>query len=299
VRKLLVLALLAGMFAAIAAGCGGGDGEESAAGTTATTAGNSCAKDRLELADSGRLTVGTDNPAYPPWFAGGTPQGSKWEVNDPSTGKGYESAVTYAVAKELGFTRPEVKWIVVPFAQTYKPGPKAFDFAIEQISYSPARAKAVDFGESYYNVNQALVALEGRPIAQAQSIDDLKRYKLGAVIGTTSYRYIVDTIEPSSKPSVYDTLNDNISALKNGQIDGLVTDFPTSYYIANVQLSNGTIVGRFPTVGRQEYFGVVFEKGSSLVTCVNRALKSIKQDGELARLEQRWITNKASAPVLR
>jgi polar amino acid transport system substrate-binding protein len=295
-----VLALLAGVLTAVAAGCGGGDdGEETAAGTTATTAAGACAKNQLELVNRGQLTVGTDNPAFPPWFEGGKPKGSKWEVNDPTRGQGYESAVTYAVAEELGFTRPQVRWIVVPFAQTYKPGPKNFDFAIEQISYSPQRARAVDFSESYYDVNQALVALAGTPIARAKTSDDLKQHKLGAVIGTTSYRYIVDNIKPSPEPSVYDTLNDNISALNNGQIDGLVTDFPTSYYIANVQLENGTIVGRFPTVGEQEYFGMVFEKGSSLVECVNEALQTLKQNGELARLEQRWITRKASAPVLR
>ncbi|MDQ3875247.1 MAG: ABC transporter substrate-binding protein [Actinomycetota bacterium] len=300
-RKVLVLALLAGVLAAVAAGCGGGDdGEETgAAGTTTATAASTCAKDQLEVVNAGQLTVGTDNPAFPPWFEGGTQQGSRWEVNDPTTGQGYESAVTYAVARELGFTRRDVRWIVVPFAQTYKPGPKNFDLAIEQISYSPQRAKAVDFSESYYDVNQALVALAGTAIARARTRDDLKQYKLGAVIGTTSYRYIVDNIEPTEDPSVYDTLNDNISALNNRQIDGLVTDFPTSYYIANVQLENGTIVGRFPTVGQQEYFGMVFEKGSSLVECVNEALQTLKQNGDLARLEQRWITRKASAPVLR
>src|SRR5262249_10827125 len=150
-----------------------------------------------------------------------------------------------------------------------------FDFAMQQISFNKQRAKAVDFSDSYYDVNQALVALSDKPIAHATSIADLKDAKLGAVVGTTSYQYITDNIKPKNQPLVYDTLDANVQALKNGQIDGLVTDFPTAYYIANVQLSNATLVGRFPTVGTQEYFGMTFEKGNSLTSCVNKALSTL------------------------
>ena len=288
--------VVAAVMAGLAAGCGGG-GKSASPGTT-TTGANACAKRQLNLVTPGKLTIGTGNPAFPPWYEGGTRSGSKFEVNDPATGQGYESAVAYALARKLGFAHGEVKWLAVPFNQTFKPGPKNFDFAMQQISYNPQRAKAVEFSTSYYNVNQALVALKDKPIANATSVSDLKDAKLGAVVGTTSYDYIVNNIKPSRKPSVYDTLSDNVAALKNGQIDGLVTDFPTAYYIANVQLSNAKLVGRFPTVGKQEYFGLTFQKGNSLVGCVNKALAALKADGTLQRLEQKWITSKAHAPLL-
>lgn len=294
-RRLVAISLVAGL-AAVAAGCGGGGG-----GTTTEsqkTTANTCAKDQLNLVTPDTLTIGTGNPAYPPWFEGGTPNGGTFKVDDPATGKGYESAVAYAIAKQLGFSKDEVKWIPVAFNLTFKPGPKNFDFAMQQISYNKQRAQAVDFSDSYYDVNQALVALDKSSIAHATSISDLKDAKFGVVVGTTSYDYINENIKPSSKPLVYDTLDANVAALKAGQIDGLVTDFPSAYYIANVQLSNAALVGRFPTVGTQEYFGLTFEKGNSLVACVNKAISELRADGTLDQLEQQWITSKAHAPLI-
>jgi polar amino acid transport system substrate-binding protein len=228
-RKLALLLVL--LLALVATGCGGDDeeGQEAAPAAEATTAegGDACAKESLELVEAGKLTIGTDNPAYPPWFGGA--EKAPWKISDPASGEGFESAVAYAVADELGFSRDEVEWKVVPFNQSFKPGPKDFDFDINQISYSDARAKAVDFGESYYDVNQSLVGLKGTPIAEAKSIDDLKDEKLGAQVGTTSYQYIVDNIQPSQDPSVYDTSNDVISALKAKQIAGIVVDLPTAF----------------------------------------------------------------------
>jgi polar amino acid transport system substrate-binding protein len=299
VRRYVVFPLL--VLALVAAGCGGDDDEPEATPTAATTgaaAAERCAKDNLELVNPGQLTIGTDNPAFPPWFGGGTKEGSKWELNDPSTGEGFESAVAYAVAEELGFARNEVEWTVVPFNQSFRPGPKNFDFDINQISYTPQRAKSVDFSESYYDVNQALVALKGTELARADDLADVKDAKLGAQIGTTSYDYIVEDIDPSERPAVYDTNNDAISALKAKQVDGLVVDLPTAFYITAVQVPNGTIVGQFPAAGQQERFGMVFEKGSSLDACVNGALRALKEDGTLADIQQEWLSDKASAPVL-
>jgi polar amino acid transport system substrate-binding protein len=295
-RRGLLLPVL--LLALAAAGCGGDDEE---AGTTQATtqaaaAADECAKDDLELVTPGKLTVGTDNPAYPPWFGGA--EKAPWKISDPRSGQGFESAVAYAVAEKLGFTRDEVTWVVVPFNQSFKPGPKDFDFDINQISYSDARARAVDFSDSYYDVNQAVVALSSSKIANAKSIADLKGAKLGAPVGTTSYEYIVDNVKPSKQPGVYDTLNDGVSALKAKQIDGLVVDLPTAFYVTAAQVENSRIVGQFPAAGEQEHFGMVFEKGSSLVDCVNDALASLKADGKLASIQQEWLSNKASAPVL-
>jgi polar amino acid transport system substrate-binding protein len=297
-RKLLPL-LAALLLALVAAGCGGDDEDEAAApATTAETAAASddCAKENLELVDAGKLTIGTDNPAFPPWFGG--PEKAPWKISDPRSGQGFESAVAYAVAEELGFQRGEVEWVVVPFNNSFKPGPKNFDFDINQISYSDQRAQAVDFSDSYYDVNQAVVALNASKIANAKTIADLKDAKLGAPVGTTSYQYIVDNVKPSQQPSVYDTNNDAISALKAKQIDGLVVDLPTAFFITAAQVENSKIVGQFPAAGEQERFGMVFEKDSSLVDCVNDALAALKDDGRLDEIQQEWLSDKASAPVL-
>jgi polar amino acid transport system substrate-binding protein len=187
---------------------------------------------------------------------------------------------------------------VVPFNQSFKPGPKDFDFDINQISITPARAKAVDFSEPYYDVNQALVALDGTPIANAKTLADLKPYKFGAQIGTTSYEHITDTIKPSKDASVYDTNNDAVSALKAKQIDGIVVDLPTAFFVTAAQLEGSTIVGQFPAVGTQERFGMVLAKGSSLTKCVNEALTRLRDDGQLEKIQAEWLTTRAEAPVI-
>ena len=272
----------------------------SASGSASSSAlTGACAKEKLALKTPGTLTIGTDNPAYPPWFDGGETKGEKWKINDPAKGKGFESAVAYAVAKQLGFTGLEVHWVVVPFNNSFKPGKKSFDFFINQVSYLPERAKNVDFSASYYDVNQAIVAVKGKPAASAKSVAALKKFKLGAQIGTTSYQYIVKNIKPSSSPSVYDSNNDAVTALKNGQIDGLVVDLPSAFYVTTVQVENGVIVGQFASVGGQERFGLVLGKGSRLTVCVNKALTALKANGTLKRLQQQWLSKATGAPVLK
>ena len=277
----------------LATGCGGSSNK--ASDTTATAAAASCDKGSLNLVNAGQLTVGTDNPAFPPWFGGA--EKAPWKVSNPYSGQGYESAVTYAVAGKLGFAKGDVKWIVVPFNKSFAPGPKKFDFDINQISATPARAKVVDFSESYYDVNQALVVVKGTPIASATSVAALKPYKFGAQLGTTSYDYIVKNIKPSKKPGVFDTNDAAVAALKNKQIDGLVVDLPTALYVTAVQVPKGKILGQFPTVGTPEHFGMAFEKGNSLVSCVNDALTTLRTDGTLANLQAKWL--QADAPVLK
>jgi len=292
------LALLVLILALVASACGS---EESVptepVGTGAgTVSADPCAKDQLQLVNDGTLTIGTDNPAYPPWF-GGTPQG-QWKISDPVSGKGFESAVAFAVAKEMGFAPDEVEWTVVPFNNSFKPGPKDFDFDINQISYTPKRAQSVDFSDSYYDVNQSVVALKDSSIANGTSLADLKDATLGAPVGTTSYDYITQNIQPSKQPQVYDTLDAGVAALKAHQIDGLVVDLPTAFFVTAVQVPNGKIVGQFPTVGSQEYFGMVLPKDSLLTECVDEALAHLKDSGELAQIQQTWLSDKASAPVL-
>jgi polar amino acid transport system substrate-binding protein len=268
-------------------------------GTGGTAVSASCAKADLQVVSDGKLTVGTDNPAYPPWYAGGTPKGSKWKINDPGTGKGFESAVAYAVAKQLGFPRAQVQWAYVPFAKSYAPGKKSFDFDINQISYTPQRAKVVDFSNSYYDVSQAIVALKGSKIARARSIAALRDSRFGVAIGTTSYQAIVNQIKPSSQPKVYDTNDKAVFALKNKQIDALVVDLPTAFYVTAVQIPSAKIVGQLPTQPGGEHFGVVLQKGSPLTACVNKALAALKANGTLKKIQATWLSKVVGAPVLK
>jgi polar amino acid transport system substrate-binding protein len=295
VRKLVAVALVASL-AVVAAGCGGSSGK-SAAGTSTSTVTSSCAPVNLNLVKTNTLTVGTDNPAFPPWFGGN--EKAPWKVSNPYSGQGFESAVAYAVAKQLGFSHDEVQWVVVPFNTAFAPGKKKFDLDINEISFTPARANAVDFSKSYYDVNQAIVGLGNRPIAQATATADLKRFKLGAQLGTTSYDYIAKNIKPSRKPSVFDTNDAAVQALKNKQIDGLVVDLPTAFYVTAAQVPGSKIVGQFPTAATPEHFGMVFAKGNPLVRCVDGALDKLQANGNLAALRQKWLGKAAGAPVLK
>jgi polar amino acid transport system substrate-binding protein len=294
VRRSLALLLLT-LLCVLAAGCGGSSDDESAGGGTTTSAA-SCDKADLNLVNDGQLTVGTDNPAYPPWFGGD--EKAPWKISDPTSGEGFESAVAYAVAEKLGFTKDEVKWIRVAFNTSFAPGPKKFDFDVNQISFKPVRAEAVDFSDSYYDVNQALVVVNGTPIANAKSIAALKPYKFGAQLGTTSYDFINDTIQPSKQPSVFDTNDAAVQALKNKQIDGLVVDLPTAFFVSAAQVENSKILGQFESPAG-EHFGMVFAKDNSLVSCVNDALAKLKADGTLQDIQDKWLSKAAGAPVLK
>jgi polar amino acid transport system substrate-binding protein len=256
-----------------------------------------CAKESLNLVNDGQLSLATDNPAFFPWWTGGS-KSKAWETNDPSTGKGYESAVAYGIARRLGFTKAQVKWQAMPFLKSFAPGKKSFDFYLAQVSNKPERRKAVTFSASYYVVNQAVAALKSNPIAKVRSLAGLKRYRLGASVGTTSYDYIVRYIRPNQAPRVYDTVNDVVTAVKTKQIDGMVHDFPSMGYVTNVQIPGSTVVGRLPTQGPKEHFGLVFQKGNPLVRCVNRAIDAMRRDGTLRKLEVRWL-GQTGAPILK
>lgn len=301
-RKFLVaLAALALLAAACGSSATPSSPSSSTGGSPAATAADCVSQNGTALTTAGQLTVGTGNPAYPPWYTGGQTQGTQWKLTNPATGKGYESAVVYAVAGELGFSKDQVSWIPIPFDQTYAPGPKPYDFAIQQISYTDKRAQAVDFSESYYDANPALVALKGTPIATATTIAQLQGYRLAAPIGTTDYDFIKSTIQPSTPPGAYNSLADAIQALKAGQVDGIVVDLPDAYYITAVQLSDtGTIVGQFPPVSGAsvEYFAMAFPKGDPLVACVNMALQALKSKGTLAALEKRWLSQVTGVPEI-
>src|SRR5215472_3646838 len=253
---------------------GGGNG-----GSTASASASSCSKSGIQhlLYKQGVLTVATDNPAYPPWFI----------KNTPSNGKGYESAVAYAIAAKLGFPKSKVVWVHEPFNKAIIPGPKAFDFDINEVSVTPQRAQVVTFSNSYYPVQQAIVARKGTPIVTKHSPAQLKTYLYGDQNGTTGLAYITDKIQPTKQPKVFDTLAHAAAALEAGRIDALITDTPTAQYMASAQLKRTVLVAQFPTVG--EHYGLVFAKSNPLVTCVNKAIAGLQSDGTLTALQKKYL----------
>ncbi|MEO6997716.1 MAG: ABC transporter substrate-binding protein [Terracoccus sp.] len=260
-----------------------------ATGSGAGASADACAKASLPLVTSGKLTVGTDKPAYEPWFS----------KDDPSNGKGYESAVAFAAAEKMGFAKADVTWVVVPFNTAISPAAKTFDLDVNQISISDARKKAVDFSSGYYDVRQAVVTYKGSPLDGKTTVADLKGANLAAQVGTTSYDAIKNQIQPSNDPKIFDTNDLAVQALKNKQIDGIVVDVPTAFYMIGAQLDNGVIVGQLPDAGgKPEQFGAVLDKGSALTPCVSKAIDALRSDGTLDKLQKEYLAN-AGAPELK
>ncbi|MGW1985081.1 ABC transporter substrate-binding protein [Streptomyces collinus] len=264
--------------------------EDKATAPSSGSAAKSCAPGKLATKTSGKLTIATDEPAYEPWF----------KDDKPANGKGFESAVAYAVAERLGYGRGAVVWQSVPFNKAFAPGAKTFDFDINQVSISTERKKAVDFSSGYYDVRQAVIALKGGKAAKATSIADLRNLKLGAQVGTTSLDYITDVVKPKQQAAVYAKNDQAKSALKNGQVDAVVTDLPTAFYITSAEVADARIVGQFENQGAApEQFGLVLDKGSALTSCVSGAVDALRKDGTLARIEKQWLSDAVDAPVLK
>ena len=241
----------------------------------------------------GKLTVATDNPVYTPWFVG----------NKPSNGKGFESALAYAIAKTLGISKTNVVWAYEPFDNSYTPGPKKFDFDINEISYTAQRATAVTFSESYYDVTQSIVTLKKSVVEKKHTPAELKTYLYGDQIGTTGLAYIYNHIHPTQQTRVYSTLDTAVAALETGQINAVVVDTPDGQFMATSQVENaqkkadGIQVGQFPSTG--EHYGLLFKKGNPLVGCVNVAINALKSNGTLASLTNKWLNIYTSVPVIK
>jgi polar amino acid transport system substrate-binding protein len=289
------LAVLVAVVGLVAAGCGSSDDDDTTAsgggggGNESEGGGSGCAIDGVSLVEDGTLTIGTDSPAFPPWF----------QDDEPSNGKGFESAVAYAVADELGCSEDSVKWTTVAFNNAFAPGDKDFDFDINQVSITPERDEAVDFSDGYYDVNQAIVGYEDSAAADATSLDDLKGMKLGAQLGTTSLDFINDVIKPDKEAFVYNDNNAAKAALDAQQVDGLVLDLPTAFYVSAAEIEGTKVIGQFPASGDQpEQFGMVFEEGNPLRDKVNEALASLEESGKLDDIAQEWLSDFVDAPVI-
>ena len=290
-----LLVLLIALLALGSAACGSDDEEEPAGGGATTTdsapaepAEDACAPDQLALTSPGTLTIGTDKPAYPPYF----------EDDDPTNGEGFESAVAYAVAEQIGFAKDQVKWAVVPFNSSYAPGPKRFDFDINQISITPKRAERVDFSSPYYTAPQAVLSLKSAPSASATSIAELADAKLGVQVGTTSLDAVSEVIKPTTQPQVFNDSNDTVRALKAKRVDAIVTDLPTAFYLTAAEIPEAKITGQFDAPGGDDW-GLVLAKDSELTPCVNQALEALASSGELEQITKAWMGDQAGAPELR
>ena len=286
IRAALFLSLVIAL--AVAVGCGSSDDDSSDDSTSASSVSlEDCTPDQLQTKADGTLTVATDKPAFPPYVID----------DDPTNGKGFESAVAYAIADQLGFDQADVTWTRVPFNSSYAPGPKDFDFDVNQISITPKREQQVDFSSPYYEADQSVVVQKGSELDGVTSLADLQDATIGVQIGTTSLDAVNDGIAPSNEPQVFDTSNDVVSALKNEQVDAIVVDTPTAIYLTDVQVPTATVAGTFPAPGGDAW-GALLEKDSPITGCVSAAVDELKSSGELAAIQKQWIDKAVDAPAL-
>jgi polar amino acid transport system substrate-binding protein len=274
--------------------------ESEAAPSEAGTA--SCATEDLAVKTPGTFTVGTDNPAFPPYFA--EPEGDEtptepWEFGDPTNGRGFESAMAYALAEQLGFSADQVTWIPVTFNNAIAPGPKEFDVYLAQVSFTEERTEAVDLSEGYFFSNQALVTTADSALAEATTIAEVAGSLLGAAGNTTSLTYIQEKIQPAQEPRIYEDNTGVKTALEAGQIEGAVFDLATAFYIVNVEMENGVVVGQFSSdPGEKEHFSFVLDLGSPLTDCVNEAILTMGENGELDTIAAEWLADYVDAPFI-
>ena len=281
-RQFAAIAIAA---AALLSACSSSNNGAAASATPSAAA--TCSKDSLQTLTAGKLTVATGQPAYAPWV----------EDDKPESGKGFEAAVAYAVADKLGFANADVTWVRTTFDSAIAPGAKNFDFNLQQYTITDERKAAVDFSSPYYTTPQAIVTIKGSKLDGITTIAELKDAKLGAGVGTTAIDIITNQI--GSTPAVF---NDNaaaVAALKNGQIDGVVVDLPTAFYLTAVEVENGIIAGQLPLSGTGDNFGLLLAKDSPLTACVSQAVDALKADGTLASIADTWLGQTAGAPVLK
>ena len=286
-RRPLALAVLATTALAVTA-CAPQESSSDAA-ASGSSGGGSCAPADLDTVADDTLTIATDQPAYEPWMVD----------DDPTNGEGYESAVAYAVAEQLGYTEDQVEWTRVQFNTAISPGDKSFDFDINQFTINDERRQAVDFSSPYYTATQAVITTAGSAADGATSLADLQDLRLGAQVATTSLTVLTDVIDPTTDPVVFNTNDDAKLALQNGQVDAIVVDLPTAFYITSAELDDGVIVGQVADSGESgDQFGLLLAKDSPLTDCVSQAVDALEADGTLADLQDQWLSQAADAPVL-
>ena len=247
------------------------------------------APDQLQTITPGKLTIGTGLPAYEPWVVGDAPE----------SGEGFEAAVAYAIAAELGFAPEDVVWVRTTFDEAIAPGPKNFDFNLQQYSITDERKEAVDFSSPYYQTAQTVITVEGSAAASAKSLADLQGLVIGAATGTTSFAAIENIIKPTAGAKAFNSNDDAKAALSSGQVDAIVVDLPTAFYLTAVELDGGIILGQIAGAEAGDSFGLVLDKGSPLTAAVSAAVDALRASGKLAEIETTWLADFAGAPVLK
>jgi polar amino acid transport system substrate-binding protein len=288
-RRSLTLAALATGVLTVAACAPESSSDDAGASAEASGGQSTCSPAGLETLEPETLTIATDEPAYEPWVVGDAPE----------SGEGFEAAVAYAVAGELGYSEDQVTWTRVPFNAAIQPGVRPFDFDINQFSITDERKQAVDFSSPYYTVSQAVITTAGSAADGATSVADLEGLRIGAQVATTSLQVLTDVIAPDAGPVVFNSNDDAKLALQNGQVDAIVVDLPTAFFITAAELDDGVIVGQLEDSGEGgDQFGLLLEKDSPLTDCVSQAVDTLQENGTLADLEQEWLSDVADAPVL-
>ena len=299
---LTALSALAVMLMACSPGTGSASASASASASSSASGSETaaCTPDSMQTKTPGTFTVGTDNPNFPPYFAEADNPPDPWDGFDPTSGRGFESAVAYAVADELGYAKAQVTWVAVTFNQAIAPGPKDFDVYISQVSYTPERTQAVDLSEGYWFSNQALVTEAGSPLADATTVAEVAQHRLGAAANTTSLTYLQDTIKPSQEPRIYDDYTGVKSGLQSGDIEGGIFDLATAFYIAGVEMDHGVVVGQFSSdPADKEHFSFALDLDSPLTTCVDQAIRTMGENGELDEIAAKWMKDYVNAPFIR
>lgn len=274
-HKLVILTIFTA-FAFLLAGC-------------ATTIEPAQKPNALQTLTAGKLTIGTGQPAYEPWVVGDAPE----------KGEGFEAAVAYAVAEELGFAPADVVWVRTTFDEAIAPGLKNFDFNLQQYSITGERKAAVDFSSPYYETTQTVITVKGSKAAAATAVADLKGLLIGAATGTTSFTAIEDVIKPTAGAKAFNSNDDAKAALQAGQVDAIVVDLPTALYLTAVELDGGKIVGQLSGAASGDKFGLVLDKGSKLTATVTAAVDALRESGKLQELADKWLADYAGAPVLK
>lgn len=285
VRSFSALALATSAALFLSACSGSADTSSESATSVATQSG------ALETVTPGKLTIATGEPAYSPWVID----------NAPESGEGFEAAVAYAVAEELGYSKENVQWTRATFDSSIAPGAKDWDINLQQFSITDERKEAVDFSSPYYTTSQAVVAIEGSAAASAQSIAKLKDVQFGVQAGTTSQQFITNTLgdQLSKQASIYNNSDDTLAALQNGQVDAIVVDLPTAFYMTSAQIDNGVIVGQFEATSDGDNYGIVLPKGSKLTAAVTAAVDSLRDKGTLSELQSKWLSDTVAVPLIK
>lgn len=285
VRSFSALALATSAALFLSACSGSADTSSESATSVATQSG------ALETVTPGKLTIATGEPAYSPWVID----------NAPESGEGFEAAVAYAVAEELGYSKENVQWTRATFDSSIAPGAKDWDINLQQFSITDERKEAVDFSSPYYTTSQAVVAIEGSAAASAQSIEKLKDVQFGVQAGTTSQQFITNTLgdQLSKQASIYNNSDDTLAALQNGQVDAIVVDLPTAFYMTSAQIDNGVIVGQFEATSDGDNYGIVLPKGSKLTAAVTAAVDSLRDKGALSELQSKWLSDTVAVPLIK